>query len=56
MLIRQEKSTFKKVQKIEGISPWVLGKSSQERSFFDILDRKECFKARKVKKKLFLRG
>ena len=80
MLFRQEKSTFKKIQKIEnfpkgvfhgfwskmvnfhngGFWPnparkhrflaknghfslwWFLGKSSQKRSFFNILDRREC--------------
>ena len=56
MIFRQEKTSFKKVQKIEfskGVSPWVLaknsyfsylrflGKSNQETSFSDVLDRKE---------------
>ena len=59
MLFRQQKSTFKKVQEIEnfpkglvhGFWPknshfsqwWFLAKSSEERTFFDIRNRKKSF-------------
>ena len=59
MLFREEKTSFKKVQKnrhfpkglVHGFLAkdghfshwWFLGKSSQERSFFDIRDREESF-------------
>ena len=64
MLFREEKSRFKKRPKeskfSRGISPlfltkdghfshwWFLGKSSKERSFSDIRDRKESFLDKKV--------
>ena len=64
MLFKQEMSGFKKVQKIELFQTgqsmvfcknapffqwWYLGQSSQKRSSFEILDRKEWFQTRKVK-------
>ena len=63
MLLREEKTSFKKVQKkstfSKGVSSWFLakgghfshwwflGKSSQERSFFDIRDREGSFLEKK---------